>query len=146
MSSNKDELRAELDELKGHLVPQLARDKKRVESEGRPFSALSWVGGEPDTRKYPAGPAFLPMGRDPSFFSAISNMDGRDVLTTAAGAVVCYAMGLTHGESRCQLSLYSLFTLLYFSHHPLSGGFIYFIIYLRENIARWWCCCKRFAC
>ena len=121
MSANKDELRAELDELKTHLVPQLARDKKRVESEGRPFSALSWVGGEPDTRKYPAGPAFLPMGKDPSFLSAISNMDGRDIMTTAAGAAVCYAMGLTHGEFfiACLLSFRTVYFVYFFVEQPL---------------------------
>ena len=96
--SSKDELRAELEELKVLLVPQLERDQKRVESEGRPFSAAEWVSGAPDTRMYPAGPAFLPMGTDPTIMQMMMNMDGRDVLATVAGAAVCYVMGVTHGE------------------------------------------------
>ena len=58
-SASKSELLAEVEGLKAQLVPQLAADRKRVEGEGRPFDAMGWVLGTPDSRKYPAGPAFL---------------------------------------------------------------------------------------
>ncbi len=101
MSSSSDaaSLRSDLEELKKQLVPQLARDEKRVKDEGRPFNPLAWIAGEPDTRRYPAGPAFVPVGPTDrlTWGAAFSSMDSRDVLTTLAGAGAAYALGFANG-------------------------------------------------
>lgn len=98
----KDALLADLAELRTHLVPQRARDAKRITDEGRPFDALGWIAGAPDSRRYPAGPAFVPLGPLPklTWAAAFANMGVSDVLTMAAGAGVAYAMGLANGARR----------------------------------------------
>ena len=58
-AEDKDTLLAAVTELKQELQPQLTRDRARTEGEGRPFDPLGWVMGRPESRKYPAGPAFL---------------------------------------------------------------------------------------
>jgi hypothetical protein len=58
-SESAESLRADLEILRSQLAPVLARDRSRIEGEGRPFDALGWVQGRPDSHKFPGGPAFL---------------------------------------------------------------------------------------
>lgn len=58
-ASNKESLISDLKNLQTKLEPVLARDRQRIEGEGRPFDLLGWVMGAPDSHKYPGGPAFL---------------------------------------------------------------------------------------
>lgn len=58
-SERIDELRRDVAELREQLAPQLKADIERVTGEGRPFDPAGWVMGVPDSRKYPAGPAFM---------------------------------------------------------------------------------------
>ena len=58
-SESPEQLRSDLEGLKAQLAPVLARDRARIEGEGRPFDLVSWAMGLPDSHKYPAGPAFL---------------------------------------------------------------------------------------
>ena len=58
-AESPESLRADLEVLRSQLAPVLARDRARVEGEGRPFDALGWVQGRPDSHKFPGGPAFL---------------------------------------------------------------------------------------
>ena len=79
-SSNEasaDELRADLETLKSQLVPTLARDRARIEAEGRPFDLVSWALGIPDSHKYPGGPAFLVSDREAPTASARARREAR---------------------------------------------------------------------
>ena len=58
-SERIEELRRDVAELREQLAPQLKADIERVTGEGRPFDPAAWVMGVPDSRKYPAGPAFM---------------------------------------------------------------------------------------
>jgi hypothetical protein len=62
-AESPEQLRADLEALQAQLAPVLARDRARVEAEGRPFDLVSWALGVPDSHKYPGGPAFLVSGR-----------------------------------------------------------------------------------
>jgi hypothetical protein len=57
--ATKESLISDLKSLQTKLEPVLARDRQRIEGEGRPFDLLGWVMGAPDSHKYPGGPAFL---------------------------------------------------------------------------------------
>jgi hypothetical protein len=57
--ASKESLITDLKNLQTKLEPVLARDRQRIEGEGRPFDLLGWVMGAPDSHKYPGGPAFL---------------------------------------------------------------------------------------
>ena len=56
---DKDTLVQEMNQLVTELKPVYEREKSRIEGENRPFDIMSWVAGTPDSRKYPAGPAYM---------------------------------------------------------------------------------------
>lgn len=96
---DKDALVAQVSELRSQLVPQMQRDRERTLAQGRAWSAEAWMLGQPAQHKYPAGPAFLPLGRaeEVTPWTGIANMNSGDWLSVALGSVALYATGFGSG-------------------------------------------------
>ena len=96
---DKETLLSDVTRLREELVPQMARDKAATLAEGRPWSAAAWLSAEPEAQKYPAGPGFLPKGRqqDVTAWTGVANMDSGDWFRVALGSAALYATGLSSG-------------------------------------------------
>ena len=97
-SATSESLRSDLTTLQQQLAPVLARDRARIEAEGRPFDLVAWVAGAPDSHKYPGGPAFLPLGKEPTLVNSVAQISSTDLAWTGAGAAAFYAFGYANGE------------------------------------------------
>ena len=58
MARTREELSAQLDELKPALTRTLAAQHAKVSSQGKPWDMVGWMLGEPISHKYPSGPAY----------------------------------------------------------------------------------------
>ena len=76
-SESPEQLRADLAALQAQLAPVLARDRARIEAEGRPFDLVSWALGIPDSHKDPGGPACLVSDREAPTASARARREAR---------------------------------------------------------------------
>ena len=99
MAEDKDALVAQVQELRSQLLPQMERDRALTRAEGRPWSEGQWLSGEPSLHKYPAGPAFLPLGRleDVTAWTGIVHMNAGEWMNAALGSAALYAAGFGSG-------------------------------------------------
>ena len=56
--ASREELSAQLDELKPALTRTLAAQHAKVSAQGKPWDMVGWMLGEPISHKYPSGPAY----------------------------------------------------------------------------------------
>lgn len=70
--ATKEELSAQLDELKPALTRTLEAERGKVVAAGKPFDAIGWLIGQPIDQRYPTGPAYqvcIPPQEPPVWFS-----------------------------------------------------------------------------
>lgn len=56
--ASREELSAQLDELKPALQRTLAHERAKVVDAGKPWDMLGWLAGNPIDQRYPTGPAY----------------------------------------------------------------------------------------
>jgi hypothetical protein len=101
-TEDKDTLVAQVQELRSQLLPQMERDRALTRAEGRPWSDAQWLSGEPSQHKYPAGPAFLPLGRpsDVTPWTGIANMNVGEWVNVALGSAALSGVETARGVAR----------------------------------------------
>jgi hypothetical protein len=128
--ASKEELKAQLEELRPKLRDTLENDRARAESTGRPFDSLGWILGKPAQAKYPSGPAYAvsiamdgtsparpilwyietnvcinhlqPLAGAPNIFNCTVRISVKDWAATALGAATFYFMGYQYGTCHVQ--------------------------------------------